>query len=767
MSVLPVTQSLIALTPLLLVAQGEDPLEQTPEEPAWGHSAHGPAYDDGPRQRPWLMPGIGSTPFPITSSVPEVQAWFDQGVAHLHGFWWYEAERAFRWCLKLDPECAMAYWGLARATRGERAEAFLAEASARKHQVTERERGFIEVEELADALDEAEGEDERARAREALGVRLDQLVMDHPEDVEAKLLHWHLAEEVTGEGQPPRLGQEALLQAVLDIDPDHVGALHYRVHTWDGEQGHYAIDSCRALSELAPGSGHLQHMPGHVLSGIGAWHEAAIAMDAATRVEKDYMHQRGVLPEDNWDYIHNLDYLTYIQEQLGLFDEALLSAKQLAASPAPVPQEGTGGALFTMMRGGGGYARFSLLRTLMKTERWQLILSGELLEWDPSSPADRMTRAYAEGHAHLGLEDLESARASLASYREALDGMSGERPPLPPSAPPGAARFMERFFARFAERADELEALIAIREGEGLASIHTPTELAEAQAEHWSNDPPHEPWFLYNKLGEELLRLGSPGLAAEAFERTLETVFHDGFALSGLVQAYHALGREREAGEAMAALRAVWSEADPDNRWFDAARATGVRPQAVEEGVFAAVMEQRSYRAHSLDRLGSSLYVPPPAPELEVLNAVGETVSLLDYEGRNVLLVFYLGDECLHCMEQIAAAEEHFDELQDLDCDVLAVSKDSLEELAEYEESDEFRLTLLHDPNFENATRFGAYDEFEEIELHATLLIDPSGRIHWARRGGEPFMNFDYLLSELGRMNEEGVVGRVLSAEVR
>src|SRR6266545_2834551 len=81
-----------------------------------GHSQHGDAFDTGPREKPWPMTGIGEAHFPITTRNPEVQRWFDQGNALLHSFWDYEAERAFRWCVKLEPDNAMAYWGLARAS---------------------------------------------------------------------------------------------------------------------------------------------------------------------------------------------------------------------------------------------------------------------------------------------------------------------------------------------------------------------------------------------------------------------------------------------------------------------------------------------------------------------------------------------------------------------------------------------------------------------------------------------------------------------------
>src|ERR1700730_15843274 len=81
-----------------------------------GHSHFGEAFDTGPREKPWVMEGIGVAHLPLTTKNPEVQKWFDQRNALLHSFADFDAERAFRWCLKLEPDNAMAYWGLARAS---------------------------------------------------------------------------------------------------------------------------------------------------------------------------------------------------------------------------------------------------------------------------------------------------------------------------------------------------------------------------------------------------------------------------------------------------------------------------------------------------------------------------------------------------------------------------------------------------------------------------------------------------------------------------
>src|SRR6266508_2299352 len=116
-----------------------------------GHSQHGDAFDTGPREKPWPMTGIGEAHFPITTRNPEVQRWFDQGNALLHSFWDYEAERAFRWCLKLEADNAMAYWGLARASTlrglgGEgRAAEMIREAVKRKDRASPREQLYIDA----------------------------------------------------------------------------------------------------------------------------------------------------------------------------------------------------------------------------------------------------------------------------------------------------------------------------------------------------------------------------------------------------------------------------------------------------------------------------------------------------------------------------------------------------------------------------------------------------------------------------------------------
>ncbi len=135
----------------------------------------------------------------------------------------------------------------------------------------------------------------------------------------------------------------------------------------------------------------------------------------------------------------------------------------------------------------------------------------------------------------------------------------------------------------------------------------------------------------------------------------------------------------------------------------------------------------------------------------------GKPGTLDDFKGKNVILVFYLGRECLHCMNQLKTLQSKNEAWSSANAVVLAVSPNKPEETREALKSAKLdSIRFLADPDRANARTFRAYDDFEEIELHATILIDKQGRIHWASIGGEPFDKMDFLEKQLKRMNEAG-----------
>src|SRR5262249_11633789 len=139
-------------------------------------------FDEGPRQKAYLMGGTGSVHFPISSKVPLAQQFFDQGVGQLHGFWYFEAERSFRQVAALDPASAMAYWGMAmaNANHDKRRKSFIDKAVQKKSAATPREAAWIDA--LAAYYAAA---DDAARRRKYVR-DMEALVHDNPNDIEAK-----------------------------------------------------------------------------------------------------------------------------------------------------------------------------------------------------------------------------------------------------------------------------------------------------------------------------------------------------------------------------------------------------------------------------------------------------------------------------------------------------------------------------------------------------------------------------------------------------
>ena len=146
---------LLSTLPLLitcLTAQEPETADTADTEIKEGHSHNGHAFNEGPRQAGPLMGNTGNVHLAISTSWDQGQAYFDQGLGQLHGFWYYEAERSFRAILAKDPNCAMAYWGLSQANyeNEKRAKAFVEKAAGllKKEdlKIEAHEKAYLEAE---------------------------------------------------------------------------------------------------------------------------------------------------------------------------------------------------------------------------------------------------------------------------------------------------------------------------------------------------------------------------------------------------------------------------------------------------------------------------------------------------------------------------------------------------------------------------------------------------------------------------------------------
>src|SRR5205085_1925224 len=148
-----------------------------------GHSLHGEAFNEGPRQSAKLLPGTGKVKIKISTKYAEAQAFFNQGIGQLHGFWYFEAERSFRQVAALDTNCAMAYWGMAMANvnNSKRASGFVERARDLKRKASLREVLWIDA--YHSYFTSKDVETDR---RKALVKELEIIIQKYPEELEAK-----------------------------------------------------------------------------------------------------------------------------------------------------------------------------------------------------------------------------------------------------------------------------------------------------------------------------------------------------------------------------------------------------------------------------------------------------------------------------------------------------------------------------------------------------------------------------------------------------
>jgi tetratricopeptide (TPR) repeat protein len=281
---------------------------------------------------PQKLTGIGNAHITITAT-PEAQMWFDQGLNLLHDFWDYESVRAFVQGTRVDPNCAMCYWGIYHAELFTHSNAkyyakqALQRAVTLKKQVSEAERLYIE------AAEKSEKDGKRNGGSRATKVYR-KLVKKFPGDPQAQIF---LAESV-GDGYDdngnPNAGQKeelAILQGVLKQDPENSAANHYWIHAVEASpHPEQALHSAEMLGRLAPTSGHMVHMPGHIFYRTGDYASAKESFAASIQADEHYMQAQQVPVDDDWNYVHNLMYAIANLLEAGQLEEATTLSTKLS-----------------------------------------------------------------------------------------------------------------------------------------------------------------------------------------------------------------------------------------------------------------------------------------------------------------------------------------------------------------------------------------------------------------------------------------------------
>jgi Flp pilus assembly protein TadD len=540
---------------------------------------------------PVKMTGIGNSHLTITAT-PDAQAWFNQGLNLLHDFWDYESARAFEQGVRVDPQCAMCYWGLYHALmfRNGETNAYTAKALAnavrlRPH-VSKHEQLYIDATSAADAaVIAAKPGDDPDNAKE-IGIWR-QIVKSYPNDLQAKLfLAGTLRDGYDDDGEPRKKQKEqiALIQQVLKAAPDDSAANHYWIHAVEASpHPEQAIKSAALLASLAPASGHMVHMPGHIYYRSGDYAEAEHWFAASTAVEERYQRDQHVTVDDDWNYVHNLMYAIANMMEEGKMQEATaLSAKLSGARGEFAP------TLYTHSPRDGMARLDPLLPIAMRTGDWQAVLRM-LKDTRPDAKLENLTflagqlKQFATGMQAAETGDLAAAKNASQDLDAELWRISqrvhDEPAPKKPSltAPAMAVVMPDAkaapLLSNLSVMSLELRATILAAEKRLPEAKSLFEQAAQEEKKIGYREPPAYIRPVGETEGAALLRAGDAAGAHTAYAAALKERPNSGFSLYGMAQASEAAGNTATAREEYTKFLDAWKSSDANRSELTHARA--------------------------------------------------------------------------------------------------------------------------------------------------------------------------------------------------
>lgn len=753
-------------------------------DPLPGHSVHGEAFNEGPRQAAKLIPGCGKVSFAISSKKPEAQKFFNQGVGQLHGFWYYEAERSFRQVAMIDKDCAMAFWGMAMANVNNeaRAKQFVRKAAALKDKADAREKLWIATLETFYKEDKNDKRDKKQRALDFIR-DLETIVQDYPDDIEAKAFlawkTWH------ANGDAPITSYQAvnaLLDQVFAANPQHP-AHHYRIHLWDNRKPAMALKSAASNGQTAPGIAHMWHMPGHTFSKLKRYDDAVWQQEASTRVDHAYMIQNWIQPDQIHNYAHNEEWLVRNFNELGRAEDAIGLATALIRNPQhpannTLDKDGTSAS----------YGRTRLLETLIKWELWDEVLkvtSGPLFP-EVQQTSHEARRLHARGLAFFAKEDAKSlasiitaleavekkakakkdeeakskavdAKAKADPAKKVADAPKADTPKK--GAPKAEVAKAEPAKAKVETPKTESPKGDGSKGGNKKPDIAT-TTLADLRAlqavltkDKAAADLVNKATEMPKPLAASLhLRLGDKKKA----EELLKNYPQDLAGLAAKTEMQQALGKTDDAKKTFEEVRKLAFSLQDDLPLKKRLDQLATSFKIERDWRAQAPRRTDSGKRPELSTLGPVYWHAPEAPKWEALTLEGKPASSAQFEDQPHILLFYLGSACTHCMEQVNTFAKAAPEYEKAGIKLCAITREPLSLAGRLTEQMTTKklppFPILCDPSMTAFKTFHAYDDFEDEPLHAAVFIDAKGRLRWIDVSWQPFTNTTFLLQEAKRL---------------
>jgi peroxiredoxin len=732
-----------------------------------GHSQHGEAFNEGPRQKAYLMEGTGKIEFDVTTKNPEAADFVRQGMGQLYGYWYFEAERSFRQAAMLDPDCAIAYWGMAKAndSNSKRAKSFIEEAVKRKGSAGKLEGMMI------DALSAYLNNESKKQADKTKPyfAALEEMASEFPDDLEAKAARAFVMYRYRTDLKLSYEDADKALNEVLEIEPLHP-VHHFRIHLWDHKGSAKALNSAAKCGAAAPGIAHMWHMPGHIYSREKRYSDAVWQQEASARVDHAHMMRDRVMPDQIHNFAHNNEWLIRNMGHIGRWRDAV----DLAMNMTELPRHSKYNTFDK--KGSAYYGRLRLFDELFRYEQWDLLASlcrqpyleptdddGEQLkrlrylgiatsrlgnDADVSNvltelderlqKAEQQKQKNDEEAKEKAAEELKKTKEAAEKRRlKAEKDRVPEAPPLPegPPVPPKG---------KSDPRIPVQQAIADIKGHQAIAK----DQIEEAVAE------------LKKAEGDGLVlasvqsRLGKTDDAVKTLDAYLKTRDSRVQPLAGKVEILWRADRKDAARKAFDELREISSDIQFGSPVFDRLTPIAKELGYPDDWRISKDRAEDFGERPELDSLGPFRWQPMPAANWALNDTNGKSFSLIEYQGKPVVVIFYLGYGCLHCAEQLQKFAPDSQKYTDAGIGLIGISTDSQKNLKQ--SIDNYKggmpFPLVSDEKLDVFKAWRAYDDFEQKPLHGTFLIDGAGLVHWQDIGHEPFMDPEFLLKESKRL---------------
>jgi tetratricopeptide (TPR) repeat protein len=509
-----------------------------------------------------LLEGLGSYSMGAVSANATAQRWFDQGLNLSYGFNHDAAERSFLKATEADPLCAMCWWGAALVLGphvnaamdpANNAKAWTRVQHAASLAKTSAEQDWVTALAARYAKDTPA---DRKPLDEAYAAAMGELAKKRPDDLEAATLRAEALMDLQPwnyyDAKGKALGRTAeivaALESVLARDPDHPGALHLYIHAVEAsdkpDRGAVAADRLRGL---VPGSGHLVHMPAHIYTRVGRYHDAAVANQKAIKSDDAYLATcrpaPGVYP---LGYVpHNHHFLWWASSMEGASATALAAAEE-TAKRAYLPD---------LMKNPG----FEFLQDFWITP---LKAKVQFRRWDEiaATPQPSADLPYPVAMWHWAQGMAAAAKGRVADAQIHLTGLAQA------AADPMFEKYLvgpQHSLARTLKVAERvLAGEIAIARKDNKTAVAALQQAVAAEDANHYFEPPlwHQPTRQY--LGAALLQAGNAAQAEKVDREDLKRNPENGWALHGLAQSLRAQGKKKEAAAVEERQRKAFEHAD-------------------------------------------------------------------------------------------------------------------------------------------------------------------------------------------------------------